>query len=58
MNIAALKINMAEIGLLESSHFFIDGQQVIDYVTAELEGLAWGDSTKTQQPIRALLLDF
>jgi PleD family two-component response regulator len=44
LNIAALKINMAEIGLLESSFFFIDGQQVIDYVEAELDGLLWDDS--------------
>jgi PleD family two-component response regulator len=36
INLEALKQNLMEINALSNSVFFIDGQQVIDYVAMEL----------------------
>lgn len=59
-NLEALKLNLEDIGLLAQSEFFIDGQQVFDYVEKTLQAakLQTDLVQDSSQPIRAILLDF
>jgi PleD family two-component response regulator len=60
LNLEALKLNLEDIGLLSQSEFFIDGQQVFDYVEKTLQSakLLTDPVEDSSQPIRAILLDF
>ena len=47
---------MTEINAIANTEFFVDGQQVIEYVTNELEGYQWNYDPRSA--IKALILDF
>jgi PleD family two-component response regulator len=60
LNLEALKLNLEDIGLLSQSEFFIDGQQLVDYVQETLQAAKLHAEyvQDNSQPIRAILLDF
>ena len=59
INLEAIKANLMEIGVHQNSHYFVNGQQVIDFVKTTVTHILESTELKeVTRPVHALLLDF